>query len=116
MVVLVESFVAGLAHSHFALDAELRDDGALRRTLAAEDLAAVPAVVLQTRVEWAMLGENTHKLTSLFRPSATVSRIGLMESRTCGRCCCRSGQPPPHHHHPPAWHDVMDGWGTRPLR
>ncbi len=36
----------------------------------------------------------------LFRPSATVSRIGLMESRLCRHC--RGG--PPHHHHRPPQH------------
>ena len=56
----------------------------------------------------------------LFRPSTTVSRIGLMESCTCRycrcHCCCRGGPPPPTTT-PLAWHEnVMDGWGARPLR
>ena len=47
---------------------------------------------------------------SVFRPSATVSRIGLMESCTCRRCC---GGPPFHppltnHHLCLAWEP--DGW------
>ncbi len=49
-------------------------------------------------------------LQAVFRPSATVSRIGLMESRLRRHChcrCCWCGGPPPH---------VMDGWGARPLR
>ncbi len=62
------------------------------------------------------------------RLSATVSRIGRMKSCTCCHChCCGPPLPPPHHHHhhplttttttPAAWHEnVMDGWGTRPLR
>ena len=76
---------------------------------------------------------------AIFRPRATVSRIGLIESCTCHRCC--GGPPPPtttitplpppqlgppphnwdpppppppyhhHHYHHPAWHEnVMDGW------
>ncbi len=63
---------------------------------------------------------------AVVRPSATVSRIGLMESCTCRHC--RGGPPPPPltppHRlpshwltDPPAWHDnVMDGWGAQPLR
>ena len=59
-------------------------------------------------------------LVSVFRPSATVSRIGLMESCTW----CR-GHPlnpwladPPPAGWPPwlADDNVMDGWGIRPLR
>ena len=38
---------------------------------------------------------------TVFRPSPTVSRDGLMESCTCHRC---HGGPPPHHHHPLTWH------------
>ncbi len=46
----------------------------------------------------------------LFRPSATASRIGPMES-----CTCQHGGPPTTT--PPAWYEnVMDGWGARPLR
>ncbi len=58
----------------------------------------------------------------VFRPSATVSRIGLMESCTwhCG------GPTPPHHHHPttntttpsPPLPGMRTWWmvGTRPFR
>ena len=45
----------------------------------------------------------------IFRPSATVSRIGLMESCTCQH----GGLPPPLAGYPS---HVMDGWGARPLR
>ena len=62
--------------------------------------------------------QRNHKC--IFRPSATVSRIGRMESCTCRYCRYRGVPPsplPPHHHPPPAWHEnVMDGWGARPLR
>ncbi len=46
-----------------------------------------------------------------FRPSATASRFGLMESCTCCHCC--GGPPPPTLADSlPVWHDnVMDGWG-----
>ena len=47
----VELVVAGVAHAHLALDAEARDDGLLGRTLVAEDLSAVAAVMLQTRTQ-----------------------------------------------------------------
>ncbi len=52
------------------------------------------------------------RCAGFFRPSATVSRIGLMESCSC--CGCHGGPPPP----PPGWHPphVMDGWGARPMR
>ncbi len=75
---------------------------------------------------------------SLFRPSATVSRIGLMVSRLCRRWHCRGGPPPPPKvacndagslmesclswhggTPPPGWLTppyVMDGYGARPLR
>ena len=53
----------------------------------------------------------------VFRPSATVSRIGLMESRLRRRCRWCGGPPPHHHGPPPTWYEnVMDGWGARPLR
>ncbi len=55
---------------------------------------------------------------SVFVRRATVSRIGRMESCTCRRC--RGVPPPPSTTTTPtplAWHEnVMDGWGTRPLR
>ncbi len=54
----------------------------------------------------------------VFRPSATVSRIGLMESRVHRHHHCRGG-PPPLADTPPlaGWPPhVMDGWGARPLR
>ncbi len=49
----------------------------------------------------------------IFRPSATVSQIGLVESRL--RRCHGGPRPPtyhiPHTTTPPAWHEnVMDGW------
>ncbi len=46
---------------------------------------------------------------AVFRPSATVSRIGLMES-----CMCRCHGGPPQLADPPP--HVMYGWGARPLR
>ncbi len=51
--------------------------------------------------------QNSVYISSLwvFRPNATVSRIGLLESRLRRRC--RGGPPSPH---------VMDDWGARPLR
>ena len=60
---------------------------------------------------------------SLFRPSAAVSRDGIMESCTCCRgCCC--GEPPPHHRtpHPHYWdplpppppHSTPHHWLTPP--
>ena len=58
--------------------------------------------------------------SGFFRPSATVSRIGLMESCTCHRCC--GGPPPPHWLTPPRpcamkqatlWSHVLS-WRTPP--
>ena len=45
----------------------------------------------------------------LFRPSATASRIGLMESRVRCHCCCGG---PPWLADPPAWLATppRDGW------
>ncbi len=40
-----------------------------------------------------VLPESSHSRTKIFRPSATVSRIGPMESCMCHRC--RRGPPPP---------------------
>ncbi len=60
---------------------------------------------------WTLLIAMRKIAILFFRPSVTVSRIGLMESRL--RHCY--GGPPP----PPPWlaaPHVMDGWGTRPLR
>ncbi len=70
-------------------------------------------------------GASMHSI--VFRPSATVSRIGLMES-PLRHCCGGPPHPPgwladplasytPGWLTPPAWHEnVMDGWGTWPLR
>ncbi len=66
----------------------------------------------------------------LFKPSATVSRIDLMESCTAFWCHVRVvvviglEEPPPWLADPPGWLTppgwlppyVMDGWGARPLR
>ncbi len=67
----------------------------------------------------------------VFRPSATVSRIGLVESRLHHCCWCGGpppppswlapwlADPPPWLADPPGWlhpPHVMDGWGARPLR
>ncbi len=53
---------------------------------------------------------------AICRPSATISRIGLIESRLR---CCHGGPPlagwPPLPGWTPPPH-VMDGWGARPLR
>ncbi len=54
-------------------------------------------------------GVNSH----VFRPSATVSQIGLMESHLCHHC--HGGTPPPNR--APPWYDnMMDVWVARPLR
>ena len=62
----------------------------------------------------------TNNSSLVFRPSATVSRDGLMEWCTFCRCPLSHNHPPvadppPHQHHPLAFH-VMDDWGARPLR
>lgn len=44
---LVEVLIAGLAHSHFFLNAELGDRRVFGRALATEDLSTSPAVVLR---------------------------------------------------------------------